>query len=144
LIAIYQEIIKDLKKENQYLYEENNLKQQKADEYIHTINMLKEKIKIYELTIESLQSTRNNTSSNVETPQSLRQLQSSSSGTTCNKENLIRNKSFSGSQFRVKSPIDNLQGYWQSKYKKRSSQTRNQNNFQVSHSISNGKKWHNQ
>lgn len=142
-IGKYQEIIKDLKKENQSLYEESSLKQQKLDEYVHTINMLKEKIKIYDLTIENLQSTRINTSSNIETPQSSTQLQSLKSGTTSNKENLLRNKSFSGSQFRVKSPIDNLQGYWQSKYKKRNSQTRNQNNFQISHSINDSKNLHN-
>jgi len=40
------------------------------------------------------------------TPQKMNQVQ--------NKENFPRNKSFSG-QGAKKSPIDNLQGYWQSK-----------------------------
>ena len=44
-ISKFQEIIKDIKLENEALYEENSLKQRQLDDNMNTINQLKECLK---------------------------------------------------------------------------------------------------
>lgn len=88
-IAKYQEIIKDLKQENQDLYEENSLKQRQIDENMNTINDLKDKISIQNTSLDHYRSHRKSSLTHIPAPQSF---------CSENKEN--------------KYPIDNLKGYY--------------------------------
>jgi len=124
-ISKYQEVIKELKAENQDLYEENSLKQKNLDENTKIIQELKEKLRIQNLNFENYKNTQNfpiNWYNNKEEPykseiiqleQKQRPINVSGSYPhsipSSNKENQVENNK------NRKHPIDNLKGYWDKK-----------------------------
>jgi hypothetical protein len=136
-ISQYQEIIKTIKNENQALCEENSLKQTQIDQNFHVVNHLKEDARIKNLQYEQLMYTigrydqQKDTHPDVQTPQSFKQRPSSvwktySQIDSNNKENDLSNISSLPPQ---KHPIDNLKGYWHKMKNKKSSRTRNSDNY---------------
>ena len=120
-IIKFQEIIKDLKKENESLYEETSLKQKQIDDNINAINQLKDTIKVINNQVNVSQKN-NSTSSKLDNINSY--LNDEISLTSGNKEN---EANYMNKSSMHKSPIENLQGYYNNLKSSRNSRTRNSN-----------------
>lgn len=139
-ISKYQEIIKDLKEENQSLYEENSLKQRQLDEFSELILLLKNENKTLKSNLDHITISNNHPNQSRCSSQTFKREPSTTSIQTNPCENKENNVSISNPpESTKKHPIDNLQGYYNKIKEKRTSRTRNSNYLNSVHSINPGK-----